>query len=168
LGALVVFLLTGASAVMAQIDPTPTTEPPAPTPTTAPATSTTTTPTTAKPATTTTTTRGAAGTTTSTTKPKSTAPVPPPASGPSQTLVPDLLGAPVEITTTTVLANLTPASVTTTTVSTTASATTISTTKNSPSGMTLILATVAWLASVGGLLVYAEDRRSMQWKHLAR
>jgi hypothetical protein len=32
----------------------------------------------------------------------------------------------------------------------------------------LILATVAWLASVGGLLVYAEDKRASQWKHLAR
>jgi hypothetical protein len=38
----------------------------------------------------------------------------------------------------------------------------------SPSGLTLILAGIAWLASLGGLLVYAEDQRSLRWKHLAR
>jgi hypothetical protein len=37
-----------------------------------------------------------------------------------------------------------------------------------PSGPTLGLAAVAWLASLGGLLVYAEDQRSKQWRHLAR
>jgi hypothetical protein len=32
----------------------------------------------------------------------------------------------------------------------------------------LILAAVAWLASFGGVLVFAEDRRASRWKHLAR
>jgi hypothetical protein len=40
--------------------------------------------------------------------------------------------------------------------------------KTAPTVPTLILATIAWLASLAGLLVYAEDRRSSQWKHLAR
>jgi hypothetical protein len=92
--------------------------------------------------------------------------VPPPASGPSQTLVPDLLGS-VDVSTTTPPVTE-PSPSTTTAPVTTASAAPIAAQKNSPAALTLILATIAWLASLGGLLVYAEDQRSTQWKHLAR
>jgi hypothetical protein len=95
---------------------------------------------------------------------RSGAPVPPPASGPSQTLVPDLLGTPLEIETTT---TATP-STTSTTINTVANAASIAAHNNGPNGLTLILAAIAWLASLGGLLVYVEDQKSLRWKHLAR
>jgi hypothetical protein len=57
---------------------------------------------------------------------------------------------------------------TTTTTSVASNAIGVNTSKNGPSGPTLGLAAVAWLASLGGLLVYAEDQRAKQWRHLAR
>jgi hypothetical protein len=143
--------------------PTETTAPPQDPTTTVVTTPASSTSTTAR-ATTTSTTRG-----TTTTAGRSTAPVPPPASGPSQTLVPDLLGAPVDIaSSTTTTAATVPVVPRAAVDSDAASATNISSNTNAPSGLTLILATVAWLASLGGLLLYAEDRASARWKHLAR
>jgi hypothetical protein len=139
----------------AQEEPPPTT----PTSTTLlpePESSTTTT----EQATTTTTQRSATTTTT-----RAGSPVPPPAAGPTQTLVPDLLGTPLELQTTTTVPLFAPPS---TFITQPESASTIASSSESPSGMTLVLATIAWLASFGGLLVYAEERRSSQWKHLAR
>ena len=159
LGALVVFLMTSATGVFAQVDP------PLDTTTTAPTTTTAVTTPSSTTTTTKTSTTRSSTTTTSTTRPKSTAPVPPPASGPSQTLVPDLLGS-IEVTTTAPPVTAPPPS--TSVAAVTQNAAPISTQKNTPTALTLILATIAWLASLGGLLVYAEDRRSTQWKHLAR
>jgi hypothetical protein len=158
LGALVFCLVAGAAGAQTG-EPVPTTAPVDETTTTITAPSTTTTTTRA---TTTTTTRSSPSTTTAVNR----SPVPPPASGPSQTLVPALLGTPVDVTTTT---GFTTTSMTHATIPTQSEeATRIASRSNSPSGLTLALAGVAWLASLGGLLVYAEDRRSMRWKHLAR
>lgn len=162
LGALVFCVSAGAASVMAD-EPSSTETTIAPTtstPSTAPTTTGPTTSTSVAHATTTTKPNTA---TTSTTKPISTAPVPPPASGAQQPLVQDLLGTSVVATTTTVAPPPTTATSTTTQL-----ATPISTHKDAPRPATLVLATVAWLASLGGLLVYAEDKRSTQWKHLAR
>ncbi|HVT78671.1 MAG TPA: hypothetical protein VHD87_16645 [Acidimicrobiales bacterium] len=167
LGALAICSGMTATGVRAQVlDPT-TTTPPAPTTTTPPPTTTppSVTTTTSPRSSTTTAVRG--GTTTTTTK-KSTAPVPPPASGPSQTLVPDLIGSPVEVTTTTGVPSPTTAPTTVLGTTHTETASPIAAHQDSPSGATLILATVAWLASLGGLLLYAEERRAQRWKHLAR
>ncbi|HVV38516.1 MAG TPA: hypothetical protein VHC63_18040 [Acidimicrobiales bacterium] len=168
LGALAICSGITATGVRAQVlDPTTTAPPPAPTTTTPPSTTAppeVTTTTTARSSTTTT----GRGATTATTTKKSTAPVPPPASGPSQTLVPDLIGSPVEITTTTGVPPSTTAPTTVLGTTHTETATPIAAHHDSPSGATLILATVAWLASLGGLLLYAEERRAQRWKHLAR
>ena len=101
-------------------------------------------------------------------------PVPPPASGPSQPLDPSLLGgtpiptvAPAVDTATTLFFGY-DSNNTTTTLTSPLSATAIVNKKDSPSGSTLVLASVAWLASLGGLLVYVEDKRGQGWKHLAR
>ncbi|HUR76695.1 MAG TPA: hypothetical protein VMZ22_02025 [Acidimicrobiales bacterium] len=167
-GALACVVAIGVSQVDAQVpdtDPTTTTTSSAPDPTwpdstVAPPTSTTSVQrsTTTQKTATTTTTRGNAG-----------PPVPPPAAGPTQTLVPDLIGAPVEPQTTTTAfvpdAGFTPTSVVR--AGSTATAT-IASGSDSPSGATLALAGVAWLASLGGVLVYAEERRASRWKHLAR
>lgn len=164
LGALACLSFIGLSQVRAQESPTTTT---APTTTTTPRVDfTTTTASTVK-----TTTTVKTNATTTTTASNGGRPVPPPASGPTQTLVPDLVGTPVDISTTTTVGGFVPfsGSFTPTTFATdTESASTIVAHKNSPSGATLVLAAIAWLASFGGLLVYAEERRSTQWKHLAR
>lgn len=160
--------LTGLSHVLAQ-ESTTTTTPVATSTTaadpvpTAPTTTTKTTPTTQR---TTTTVKGV-----TTTVASGGRPVPPPASGPTQTLVPDLLGTPVGVETTTTLVPFSPftsSSTPTTFVADTESASAIASHDTAPSAPTLILAAVAWLASFGGVLVYAEDRRAMRWKHLAR
>ena len=171
LGALACVLVIVVSHAHAQelppVDPEPTT-------TTAPTQPTTTSTTQATPATTATTATTQkpppTTTTTSTTQPKPGAPVPPPAAGPSQTLVPDLLGGALELQTTTTspltpAAGLTESSVVSQGRAATA---TIASSNDSPSGATLALAAVAWLASLGGVLVFAEERRAAHWKHLAR
>lgn len=145
--------------------PTPTSSTLAPTTTTtaAPATTTTaaTTPPTTRPV-----------TTTTTAKP-STGSKPPPASGAAQPLDPSLLGgAPIPtiaVATTTSSIYVPPLEIRTTptTVGSNA-ATAIVRAKDGPPGSTMVLATVAWLASLGGLLVYMEDRRGQRWRHLAR
>jgi hypothetical protein len=170
LGALAFAGVAFASGARAQLDeptttpttakPTTTTSPPitfAPT-TTAPPRATTTT---AKPAATTTTVKGG--------------PKPPPASGASQPLDPSLLGGlgPIDLnaTTTTTLGGLfgTEDELTTTTIPvTTDNAINVASSTDGPSGAMLGLAAVAWLASLGGLLIYAEDQRGKQWRHLAR
>lgn len=167
LGALAFLALTTAGEVIAQESTTTTTTPPpAPTTTAAPVPPSSTTTTTQKPSTTTTTRSG--GGTTTTTAGGGGRPVPPPAAGPTQTLVPDLLGSPFSLdTTTTTLVEFVPLP-TATVPNQTESASTIVTNKTSPSGLTLALAAVAWLASLGGVLVYAEDRRASRWRHLAR
>lgn len=104
---------------------------------------------------------------TTTTQANGGRPVPPPAAGPTQTLVPDLLGTPLQLETTTTFTSFPPLTPSTL-VTDTARASTIATDSDSPSGMTLLLAAVAWLASFGGVLVYAEERRASRWKHLAR
>ncbi len=119
--------------------------------------------------TTTTTTRPKATTTTTTAKAGTGKPVPPPASGASQPLDPSLLGDTIiPINTSTTLFGVETTLPPTTTTTVTSNAIGINTTKNGPSGPTLGLAAVAWLASLGGLLVYAEDQRAKQWRHLAR
>jgi hypothetical protein len=158
LGALACLFVIGLSRATAEE------QPPNSTTTTSPAStidfnSTTTmkssTSTTAKPATTTTVANGGR-------------PVPPPAAGPTQTLVPDLLGTPVDVQTSTTSTTEAPfGSLNPGTLPTNVT-TPISTNSDSPSGLTLVLAAIAWLASFGGLLVYAEDKRAANWKHLAR
>jgi hypothetical protein len=162
LGALAFCLVSVGLDARAQEVPDP--GDPAVSTTTAPPTSAPPTSTTAKPTTTSTTAKASPSTTTSVTR--SGAPVPPPPSGPSQTRVPDLVGSPVDVSTTT--GPTAPFAPTTAVPRTAARATNIAAQTDSPSGLTLILATIAWLASLGGLLVYAEDRRSARWKHLAR
>ncbi|MBA2608345.1 MAG: hypothetical protein H0U92_05380 [Actinobacteria bacterium] len=95
-------------------------------------------------------------------------PVPPPASGASQPLDPGLLGG-------TIVPIAPPSTLfgTETTLSPTStvpvtSALNVNSANDGPSGPTLGLAAVAWLASLGGLLVYAEDQRGKRWRHLAR
>ena len=158
-------LAFGLSTGAATAQVTTTTAPPestttsAPPRTTIPQTSTTT----AAPRATTTTVRSSTTTSTTTANRR---PVPPPAAGPTQTLVPDLLGTGVSIQTTSTLP-LTP-SIPSTLPAATQTAAPIAATKTSPSGATLVLAAIAWLASLGGLLVYVEDQRSRRWRHLAR
>lgn len=123
--------------------------------------------TTAKP-TTTTTAKGA----TTTTLRTGGAPIPPPASGASQPLDPSLLGGvgPIDLDPSTTVPFFTTENEITSTTSVFAddNAISVSNSSDGPSGATLALASVAWLASLGGLLVYAEDQRSKQWRHLAR
>jgi hypothetical protein len=156
LSALASLFVIGVAPAAAQSEPTTTTSPAVTLPENPTTTSTEkpTTTTTAKPAGTTTTARRGA--------------VPPPAAGPTQTLVPDLLGTPVELGTTTTSTTQSPFSPFTTGTLPTNITTPISANSDSPSGLTLVLAAVAWLASAGGLLVYAEEKRSARWKHLAR
>jgi hypothetical protein len=149
------------------IKPTTTTTPPSTVP---PPTSP---PTTAKPSPTTTV-KGAPTTTTTLTN--GSRPIPPPASGASQPLDPSLLGGvgPIDLdpSTTTTIGGLfgTDNQFTTTTVDFTIedNSTNVSTSSSGPSGAMLGLAAVAWLATLGGLLIYAEDQRGKQWRHLAR
>lgn len=113
--------------------------------------------------------KGATTTTSTTAKAGTGQPVPPPASGPSQPLDPTLLGDTIiPLNTSTTLFGVETTLPSTTTTSAETNALSIHTGKNGPSGPTLGLAAVAWLASLGGLLVYAEDQRSKQWRHLAR
>lgn len=168
LGALAFVVLAGASNALAEGETTTTT---------APSTTTTTTPpvtvdhstTTLKPTTTT----MKAGATTTTTTQGFTGAKPPPASGASQPLDPSIVGGPVVIfdTSTTLLsvdAEPTPSPTTATPSRDPSGTIQIASKKSTPSGTTLALASVAWLASLGGLLVYAEDQRSNSWRHLAR
>lgn len=141
------------------IKPTTTTAPIA-VPTTAPTGGTTTT---TKP--------GTAATTTSTTAKGGTGkPVPPPPSGASQPLDPSILGGTPLVDTSTTLFGVEtvtvpqPSQVSDDPNVTVAAASS----KKGPNGTTLVLAAVAWLASLGGLLVYAEDQRGLRWRHLAR
>jgi hypothetical protein len=157
LGALASLFVLGLTHAGAQ---TTTTTPPVP-----PSTVVVDTTTTTQQATTTTTTRSSA---TTTTQASGGRPIPPPAAGPTQTLVPDLLGTPLEIATTTTSTSIEPFVPLNRGTLPTNITTPIATTSDSPSGFTLILAAVAWLASFGGLLVYAEEKRSERWKHLAR
>lgn len=159
-----VAVATGASAdegepTTTTIKPTTTTSPPI----TAP-------PPTAPPTTVRTTTTVKSGTTTTTAK--STAPIPPPASGASQPLDPSLLGGvgPIDLnpTTTTIYSVFGTEDDLTTTTVVTDNAINVASSSDGPSGGMLGLAAVAWLASLGGLLVYAEDQRGKQWRHLAR
>lgn len=156
LGALACLLVIGMAHVQAQEETTTTTEPTTPTteePVTVPSTTATT-------QATTTTQRAATPTTAG-----GGSPIPPPAAGPTQTLVPDLLGTPLDVQTTTTAGLFAPPS---TVVTGTESASRIASSSDSPSGMMLTLAGLAWVASFGGLLVYAEERRASRWKHLAR
>lgn len=103
-------------------------------------------------------------------------PKPPPASGASQPLDPSLLGGvgPIDLnpSPTTTIGGLfgTEDDLTTTTTFpvSDSNAITVASSSNGPSGAMLGLAAVAWLASLGGVLVYAEDQRAKQWRHLAR
>ena len=127
---------------------------------------TSTTSTTVKPSTGATTTTTAKGTTTG-------KPIPPPPSGTSQTLVPSLLGGDPIIPTSSTLFGVETVTVPTQPQANGASSdpfasVAVTKTKNGPNGTTLVLAAVAWLASLGGLLVYAEDQRGLRWRHLAR
>ncbi len=157
-----------ASGAYAETDDTTTT---VPEPTTTTRRSTTTTPAvtpTDPPATTPT---KPAPTTTSSTLRNGGNPIPPPASGASQPLDPSLLGGlpGVELNpSTTTPFFSTEDGLTTTTVFSDDNAISVSKASNGPTGATLALASVAWLASLGGLLVYAEDQRAKQWRHLAR
>lgn len=171
-GALAFIALTAAATALAQTDPT---TPPTPTTTTSTtARNTTTSPppvnTTSPP-----TTRPTGKTTTTTTNTTTTTikgagqPVPPPASGASQPLDPTIVGGTPIVTfnPSTTLFGVETVTVPTT-VATDVTALQVSHSSNGPSGVTLALATVAWLASLGGLLVYAEDQRGKRWRHLAR
>ena len=128
-------------------------------------------PTTTTPPRSTTTVRTTGGTTTTTVK---GGPKPPPASGASQPLDPSLLGGvgPIDLnpSTTTTLGGLfgTEDELTTTTTFLTNNAINVASSHSGPSGAMLGLAAVAWVASLGGLLIYAEDQRGKQWRHLAR
>ena len=173
IGALAFAGVAVASGAHAQTEDTTTTTS-RPTTTTAPpvtaAPSTTTPPTTVRPAATTTTTTKPA---TTTTVRNGGAPVPPPASGPSQPLDPSLLGGvgPIDLnptTSSTVGVFGTEDGLSTTTTVVTDNAIDIASSSNGPSGGMLAMAAVVWLASLGGLLVYAEDQRGRQWQHLAR
>lgn len=168
LGALVFAGVSVASGAQAQSDEETTT--------TAKPTTTTSPPITFAPSTTVTTVKASPTTTTkgSTPTTASGAPKPPPASGASQTLDPSLLGGvgliDLNPSTTTTIGGLfgTEDNITTTTFVTTNNAIDVASTHNGPSGAMLALATVAWLASIGGVLIYAEDQRGKQWRHLAR
>lgn len=173
-GALAFVAMTALAWAASAGDTTPTSDPLPSTTTTGAPTTTSPPPVTAGP-TTSTTGASAKRTTTTTTSATTTtkgagAPVPPPASGASQPLDPSLVGGSiVPIDTTTTLFGVEPT--TTSTTSTTAGAViglSVNNKKNGPSGPTLGFAAVAWLASLGGLLVYAEDQRAKQWRHLAR
>jgi hypothetical protein len=169
-GAIAFGAVVGGAAAVAQEVPTTTTTVKPTTTTLAPVTTSTT----ARPATTTTTTKppaGGATTTSTTTAGNGGRPVPPPASGPTQTLVPDLLGGAVVVDTSTTLQPIGgPFNTTRTTFEPDepTAARIIASHSDSPNATTLILASVAWLVSFGGLLVYAEDQRSHRWRHLAR
>jgi len=166
-GALAFIALTAGASVMAQSnppEPLPTTTTtgevvqPSPTTTTRPTTTTTTT---AKSSSTTNTTSGGTGA------------KPPPASGASQPLDPSLLGgAPIPtiaVSTSTSVVDVPPLVIhTPTTLQSNAATVIVNAKKDPPPGSTMILATVAWLASLGGLLVYMEDKRGQRWRHLAR
>lgn len=175
IGALAFAGVAVASGAQAQTDETTTTV--APTSTTR-APTTTTPPITAPPATSPPTTTKAGPTTTvkgATTTTIKGGPKPPPASGASQPLDPSLLGGlgPVDLdlSTTTTLGGLfgTEDELTTTTVfESTDNAINVASSHHGPSGAMLGLAAVSFLASVGGLLIYAEDQRAKQWRHLAR
>ncbi len=176
IGALAFAGVAVASGAQAQTDETTTTVVPtsttrAPTTTSPPITAP---PATSPPTTTksgpTTTVKGATTTTTIKGGPK-----PPPASGASQPLDPSLLGGlgPVDLdlSTTTTIGGLfgTEDELTTTTVfESTDNAINVASSHHGPSGAMLGLAAVSFLASVGGLLIYAEDQRAKQWRHLAR
>ncbi|MDP1793946.1 MAG: hypothetical protein Q8K63_07385 [Acidimicrobiales bacterium] len=162
---------TNGEGPSAQQVPDPTTTAVRDTTTTSPAVTVapdpTTPPSTAKP---TTTTSVKAGATTSTTAVRG--PVPPPASGASQPLDPSLLGGlpglELNPSTTTPSFSTEADLTTTTTPFADDNAISVSNPSGGPTGATLALASVAWLASLGGLLIYAEEQRSRQWRHLAR
>lgn len=169
IGALAFAGVSVASGALAQTDDTTTTTAPTTILKATTSTSPPSIPTTEPPSTSTTAPKGKA---TTTTAPKATgAPIPPPASGASQPLDPSLLGGvgPIDLNPTTTLAGLfsTEDDFTTTTV-VTDNAINVATSGDGPSGGMLGLAAIAWVASLGGLLVYAEDQRGKQWRHLAR
>ena len=168
LGALAfVALSTGGHALAQTGESTTTTAAPTSTTSAAPpvtvGSSTTTTPTTAKPG---------AVTTTTTAKPPTGKPIPPPPAGTSQTLVPSILGGTPLLDTTTTLFGVetvtVPQNPNNASADPLGNSVAVTKSSNKPNGTTLVLAAVAWLASLAGLLVYAEDQRGARWRHLAR